>query len=200
MEKEKKVAKKPANKEEVQQPKKVKVETTKTAPVKAKKVQAVEPAVAEPVTPVVEAKVTEVEQPKKSKTTLNQELNLIIGLFSLITIVSFCFAFQGGEAEVLGWELFLKSGGYSGVFKGLMILYVVSIFVDCALAVRVDTENEIFNIIEKVLYMLTVIINFVVLAVLLSLISKIGIGLIIFMIVSIISAIVKFARIYSRNK
>lgn len=206
MKEEKKVTKKSAKKEvETKvQPKKSRVETVKTAPAKTQKVQAVElievkeaPVVAEP---VVEVKNEKMEQPKKSKTTLNQELNLMIGLFSLITIISFCFAFQGGDVEILGWELFLKSGQYSGVFKVVMSLYVISIFIDCILAIRVETENEIFNIVEKALYMFTLIINFVVIAILLSLISKIGIGLIIFMIVSIISAIVKFARIYSQNK
>ena len=116
-----------------------------------------------------------------------------------MTIITFCFAFQGGDAEILGWELVLKSGGYSGVFKGLMILYVVSIFIDCILSIKIDTENEIFNIVEKALYMFTVIINFVVVAVLLSIIGKVGIGLIIFFIISIVSAVVKFSRIFAQK-
>ena len=102
--------------------------------------------------------------------------------------------------ELLGWELLLKSGQYSAIFKGLMIAYVVSIFIDCILAIRIDSENEIVNIIEKALYMFTLVINFIVIAVLLSLISEIGLGLIIFMIVSIISTIVKLARIYAQSK
>jgi len=165
------------------------------APAKAKKVESVQPAIEEKVVkpaPVVES------TPAK-KTTLNQDLNLLIGLFSLITIITFCFAFQGGNSKILGWELVLKADEYSGVFKGLMILYVVSIFIDCLLAIRIDTENEVINIVEKALYMFTVIMNFVVVAVLLSLIVKVGIGLIIFFIISIVSAIVKFARIYAQK-
>jgi len=189
MKEEKKITKQPAKKTT-----KTAVKTTKTAPVKkAVSVPVVDEKVVK-TAPVVE--VSKTEQPKK--TTLNQELNLLIGLFSLIVILTFCFAFQGGDSEVLGWELFLKAGEYSGVFKWLMILYVVSIFVDCILAIRVDTENELFNIIQKALYMFTVIINFIVIAVLLSIISKVGLGLIIFFIISIISAIVKFARIYAK--
>ena len=125
---------------------------------------------------------------------------IIIGLLSLITIISFCFAFQGGEAEVLGWELFLKAGDYySGVLQGVMILFVVSLFIDCILAIRIDCENEIFNIVEKVLYMFTVIMNVIVLSILLSLISKVGIGLLIFFVISIVSAVVKFARIFAQK-
>ena len=197
MEKEKKVAKQPAKKV-------VKTTTAKkVAPVNDKAPKAKVSAKVEKVQPVEEVKapaeVKVANAPQKSKVTLNQELNLLVGLFSLITIISFCFAFQGGDAEVLGWELFLKAGEYSGVFKGLMILYVVTIFIDCILTIRVDSENEIFNIVEKALYMFTVIMNFVVVAVLLSIISKVGIGLIIFFIISIISAIVKFARIFAQK-
>lgn len=185
----------------VKQPAKKVATTKKSAPVKEKvakaevKVEKVKPVVEEKVS----AEVKVAEATKKAKVTLNQELNLLIGLFSLMTIICFCFAFQGGDAEVLGWELFLKAGEYSGVFKGLMILYVVTIFVDCILTIRVDSENEIFNIVEKALYMFTVIMNFVVVAVLLSIISKVGIGLILFFIISIVSAIVKFARIFSQK-
>lgn len=186
MEKEKKAitAKKVAKKSE---PKKA-TETKKVVakPVKEEKVQPVE----------VKLEPTKVET---KKATFNQELNLLIGLLSLMTIITFCFAFQGGDAEILGWELVLKSGGYSGVFKGLMILYVVSIFIDCILSIKIDTENEIFNIVEKALYMFTVIINFVVVAVLLSIIGKVGIGLIIFFIISIVSAVVKFSRIFAQK-
>ena len=166
-----------------------------------KKVVAKQPVKAE----VVENDVKVQEPAKKvvnagaKKVTLNQELNLVIGLLSLITIISFCFAFQGGDAEYLGWELFLNAGDYSGVFKGLMILYVISIFVDCILAINIETENEVFNIVEKALYMLTLIMNFVVVAVLLSIINNIGIGLLVFFVISIVSAIVKFARIYAKR-
>ena len=147
----------------------------------------------------VQEPVKQVEKTETKKITLNQEFNLVIGLLSLITIISFCFAFQGGDAEYLGWELFLNAGDYSGVFKGLMILYVVSIFIDCILAINIDTENEVLNIVEKALYMFTLIMNFIVVAVLLSIINKVGIGLLVFFIISIVSAIVKFARIYTRK-
>lgn len=162
---------------------------------KAEKLQVVE--TNEKVAPAVEE--VKVEKQPKTKMTLNQELNLLVGLFSLMIIISFCFAFQAGDTEVLGWELFLKAGEYSGVFQGLMILYVVSIFIDCILTIRIDSENEILNIVEKALYMFTVIMNFVVVAVLLSLISKVGIGLILFFILSIVSVIVKFARIFAQK-
>lgn len=188
-----------ANKKPVKQVAKAPATTKKVAPkkqpVKAEKVQ----------TPVVknevkeQAPVKEVAKVETKKVTLNQELNLVIGLLSLITIISFCFAFQGGSAEYLGWEIFLNAGDYSGVFKGLMILYVISIFIDCVLAINIDTENEVVNIVEKALYMFTLIMNFVVVAVLLSIISKIGIGLLVFFVISIVSAIVKFARIYAKK-
>ncbi|MBQ8522482.1 MAG: hypothetical protein IJ458_02320 [Clostridia bacterium] len=167
--------------------------------VKTKNVKTVQPAVEENVVKTVPMVEPAKEEKQPKKTTLNQELNLLIGLFSLITIISFCFEFQGGDTQILGWELILKSGEYSGVFKGLMILYVVSIFIDCILTIRIDTDNEIINIVEKALYMFTAIINFVVVAVLLSIITKIGIGLIIFFILSIISAIVKFSRIFAQK-
>lgn len=205
MEKEKKTTKKPVTnaKKQVKAAPKRETKTAVVRPssrvsksikttVKAEKVPAVEEV------KVVETKKTETNQPVK-RVTLNQELNLLIGLFSLITIISFCFAFQNGNSEVLGWELFLRAGDYSGVFQGLMIIYVISIFIDCILTIRLDTDNEIVNLIEKALYMFTVIMNFIVVAVLLSLISKIGIGLIIFFIISILSAIVKFARIFAQK-
>jgi hypothetical protein len=152
--------------------------------------------------PVVKAKLDVPVQPAKTvqkKTTLNQDLNLLIGLFSLITIITFCFAFQAGDTKVLGWELVLNADQYTGMFKGVMILYVVAIFIDCILSVRVDSENEIFNIVEKALYMFTIVSNAIVVAILLSIIKSIGIGLIIFFIISMISIIVKFARIYSNK-
>ncbi len=195
---EKKVAKKPTKTvktdKEVKQVKAIPAKKAVVKPV-AKTVEKVEKIEKSDV-------VQPVQQEAKVKKTvmLNQELNLLIGLFALLAIVSLCFAFQGGDAEILGWELFLKGGEYSGVFKGLMILYVVSIFVDCILAVRVDTDNEILNVVEKALYMFTLVINLVVLAVLYSLISAVGIGLIIFLIISIVSTIVKLARIYTQNK
>ena len=107
--------------------------TAVKAEVKAEKVKKAQP-VAEVVEtqPVVEVApkaksevITETKEPVK-KTTLNQELNLVIGLFSLITIITFCFTFQGGDTKILGWELLLHAGKYSGVFKGLMILYVIA--------------------------------------------------------------------------
>ena len=147
----------------------------------------------------VQEPVKQVEKTETKKITLNQEFNLVIGLLSLITIISFCFAFQGGDAEYLGWEIFLNAGDYSGVFKGLMILYAVSIFIDCILAINIDTENEVLNIVEKALYMFTLIMNFIVVAVLVSIINKIGIGLLVFFVISIVSAIVKLARIYARK-
>jgi len=175
-----------------------KVVGTKETP-KVKKVKEVAP-VEVKVEPIVEEKPKAVVKSEKKAITLNQDLNLLVGLLSLITIITFCFAFQGGKTEVLGWELFLKAENYSSVFQGLMVIYVVSIVVDCILAIRVESENEIFNIIEKVLYMITLVINFIVVAVLLSLISKVGIGLIIFLILSIVSSIIKLARIYAQNK
>lgn len=211
MEKEKKTTKKVATKTVAKKPVAKKAEPAKTVTKKA--VKASKPAKAEKVAtvaeqvkaePVAEVKTEKVatpavvkEQPKKM--TFNQELNLLIGLFSLITIIAFCFAFQGGDVEILGWELFLRAGDYySSVFQGVMILYVVSIFIDCILAIRIDCDKEIFNIIEKVLYMFTVIMNFVVLAILLSLISQVGIGLLIFFVISVVSAVVKFARIFAK--
>lgn len=187
---EKKVAKKPAKTTKVEK----EVKPVKTAPAKK--------AVAKPaVKPVEKVEKVETVQPVKAEVKrpvmLNQELNLLIGLFALLAIGSFCFTFQGGSESMIGWELLLKG---SGVFKGLMILYMVSIFVDCILAVRIDTENEVVNLIEKALYMFTLVINVVVVAILYSLISAVGIGLVIFLIVSIISAIVKLARIYAQNK
>lgn len=200
MEKEKKVAKKSTStaKKTVSAPAKAKkiVPAKKPVAVKAEKVEKVKA-----VEPKVEVKpVQPVEKVEKKPITLNQDLNLMIGLFSILTIISFCFAFQGGEVEILGWELFLSSGNYlGGVFKGVMIIYVISLFIDCILAVCVDTDNEIVNIVEKALYMFTLVTNVIVNAILLSLIKKIGIGLIIFLIVSIISAIVKLTRIYAKK-
>ncbi len=185
MEKEKKIAPKKTAKKSVA-PKTIVKSSAKTikAPAKVEEVKA----------PVAEAKV---EKVNKFKMTLNQEFNLLIGLFSIITIISFCFAFQGGEAEMAGWDIFLKSGSYSGVFRALLIAYVATIIIDCILAIPVASENEILNIVEKALYMFTIAINAITIAVLLTLISNVGIGLIIFFVISIISAIVKLARIYS---
>lgn len=193
MEKEKKVTAKTTKKEAVK-----KAPATKAASAKAKKAPAAKPV--EVKEPVVAEKVAQPAKVEKKAMTLNQDLNLLIGLFALMTIVAFCLAFKGGEAELSGWELFIASGTFSGVFKGLMIVYVISLFVDCILAIRVESENEVFNVVEKALYMFTLVANFVIVTVLLNLISKIGIGLIIFLILSIVSALVKFARIYSQNK
>lgn len=194
MEKEKKVVKKAVKTEKTAnaQPKQTAKVAKKVAPAKVEKAELAQSQV----------EVNAVTQAKAEKKSImhNKELNLIIGLFSLITIISFSFAFQGGDVEVLGWELFLKSGAYSGVFKGLMIIFIISVFIDCILAIRIDGENEIINIVEKALYMFTLVINVVVLAVLMSLIVEIGLGLIIFLIISIMSIIVKLARIYSKSK
>ena len=175
MEKEKKTIKQPAKKVS----KSTAPKTTKVAPKNVKPVkQEVRPAKVEK---VVETKIEVAsEEIKKSKRTLNQEFNLLIGLFSLMIIVSFCFVFQGGNAELSGWEVLLKSGEYSGVFQVLMIAYLATIFIDCILAIRIDTENAVLDLIEKALYMFTVVMNFIVVAVLLTLISNIGIGFIIF--------------------
>ena len=163
--------------------------TVKSKPAKVEKVQVV----AEPV---------KVEQPAtqpvaKKSVTLNQEFNLVVGFLSLLTIVAFCFEFSSGSLSVTGWDLFMYGNQLvSGAFQGLMIVYVLALVVDCIMAICVDSENPMFDIIEKVLYMFTIVINFIVVAVLLCLISKIGLGLIIFFILSILSVIIKFARIY----
>ncbi|MBQ3503020.1 MAG: hypothetical protein IJA72_05120 [Clostridia bacterium] len=160
-----------------------------------------EPVVVEVANAKVEVQKAEVVKPEhaKAKVTLNQELNLVIGLLSIFTIICFCFAFQGGNAEVLGWELILKGETYSGVFKTIMVMYLISLVVDCLLTVRIDTENEIFNIVEKVLYICTAVLNVIVLAILLTLISSFGIGLIIFMIVSFLSILTKLVRVYAKK-
>lgn len=160
----------------------------KKAPVKVEKVQAI----AEP------AKVEQqAQQPAAKKTvTLNQEFNLVIGFLSLLTIVAFCFEFGAGSNPVAGWELFIYGSKVSGAFQGLMVVYALALVIDCVLAVCVDSENPVFDTVEKVLYMFTVAINFIVITSLLCLISKMGIGLIIVFILSIISVIIKLARIY----
>lgn len=183
-------------------------QVNKTEAVKPKKATSVKAPQKVKVEPVVEVESAKVEVKKaevvkqessKVRVTLNQELNLVIGLLSIFTIVCFCFAFQGGNAEVLGWDLVLKAELYSGVFKWLMIFFVLAIFVDCILTIHIDTENEIFNIVEKILYVCTAVLNIIVLAVVLSLVSKIGDGLIIFMIISIISIVLKLARVYAKK-
>lgn len=164
---------------------------------KAKKVKVAEVNEVAP----VEVKHEVVEAPKAEaivakKTTFNQDLNLVIGFLSLLTIIAFCFIFENASIESIGWEIVLNAADYSAVFKGIMILYVVTLFVDCILSIRVDTECELFNIIEKALYMFTLIMNVVTVSILISLISKIGIGLIMFLIISIVSAIIKLVRIF----
>ena len=160
--------------------------TVKSKPEKVEKVQVV----AEPV---------KAEQPVAKKTvTLNQEFNLVVGFLSLLTIVAFCFEFSAGNVSITGWELFLYGAKWvSGAFQGLMIVYVITLLMDCIMAIYVNSENPIFDIVEKVLYMFTLVINFIVVASLLCLISKIGLGLIIFFILSILSVIIKLARIYA---
>lgn len=174
--------------------KSVKTSSKKPAALKTNKQVVLEEAEVKPAVVEEKAHINE-----KKEVCLNQELNIIIGLFSLLTIISFCFAFQGGETEILGWELFVTAKNYSGVFMGVMVLYVISIFIDCAMAVIVESENEIFNTIEKVLYAITLIMNVVIIAILISLIKNIGIGLIIFLIISIVSAIMKLVRIYAKK-
>ena len=160
----------------------------KSKPAKVEKVQvAAEPAIVEQ--PVQQAAT-------KKGLTLNQEFNLVIGFLSLLTIIAFCFEFSAGDISLAGWELFVYGSRVSGAFQALMIVYVLALIIDCVLAVCVDSENPIFDMVEKILYMFTVTINFIVIASLLCLVSKIGLGLIIFFILSIISVIMKFARIY----
>lgn len=185
--------------------KKTTKKVVKTAPKAVKKVASVKSKLeVQKVEPVKEAKAENAPaapvETKKKTITLNQELNLLIGLLSLVTIICFCFQFQGGDVEILGWELVIFGGKiFSGVFQGIMVLYVATLIIDCVLAINVDTENEILNLIEKALYMFTIIMNFIVVAVLLTLIKNVEIGLIIFFILSIINVIVKFARIYSQK-
>ncbi len=183
-----------------------KVKAVKPASKTASKSNKVAKVKAEPVMVEVETAKVEVQraevvknQEPKAKVTLNQELNLVIGLLSIFTIICFCFAFIGGTKEVSGWRLVLESGQYSGVFTALMVLYVISLVVDCALTVRIDTENEIFNAVEKVLYICTLVSNVIVLAVLTTLISDFGIGLVIFMILSAVSIVTKLARVYAKK-
>jgi hypothetical protein len=163
----------------------------KKVPAKVEKVQVV----AEPVN--VEQPVKEMVAHKKG-ITLNQEFNLVIGFLSLLTIIALCFEFSSGDFSVSGWELFVYGGKLiSGAFQGLMIVYALAIIIDCVMAICVNSENPVFDIIEKVLYMFTIVINFITIATLLSLISKVGLGLIIVFILSIVSVIIKFARIYA---
>lgn len=201
MEKEKKTTKtlaktEPKSVKKVDQPKKVAPTKSKTVAKRVEKPTVKVESVKE-IKPELAPAVAEV---KKKTVTLNQELNLLIGLLSLVTIICFCFQFQGGDVEILGWELVVFGGKiFSGVFQGIMVLYVASLIIDCILAINVDTENEILNLIEKALYMFTIIINFIVVAVLLTLIKNVEIGLIVFFILSILSVVVKFARIYSQK-
>lgn len=182
--------------------------STKTAPKATTKTTRTKKIVKEEVSPEIETKVekVEVEQTKAEtptaktyKSSFSQDLNLVIGFISLLTILAFCFTFEDAEVVTSGWELILKSGAYSGVFKGLMILSVIAIFIDCILAIKIDTECEIFNIVEKALYVFTLVINFITVAILITLISKIGIGLIMFLIISIVSAIIKLVRIFDKR-
>ena len=162
----------------------------KAKPVKEEKIQAVEPVKVEK--PVKEEAIT------KKSITLNQEFNLVVGFLSLLTIIALCFEFSRGDLSVTGWEMFVYGDKLiSGAFQGVMAAYVISLIIDCILSICIDSEHPIFDIVEKVLYMFTIAINFIVVATLLCVISNIGIGLIIFFILSIISVIIKLARIYT---
>lgn len=186
----------------VDESKKVKAPTVKPVnKAKAPKALKAETVNVEVETAKVEVKKTEVVKPEKekSKVTLNQELNIVIGILSIFTIICFCLEFQGGASEILGWEIILKSGAYSGVFKGIMALFVIALVVDCVLTIHINTENEVFNIIEKVLYVCTAVLNIIVLALLAILISSVGLGFIIFIILTIVSVITKLARIYAKK-
>lgn len=160
----------------------------KSKPAKVEKVQPI----AEPVV----AEQAEQKQVAKKPLALNQEFNLVIGFLSILTIIAFCFEFSAGSVSLAGWEVFVYGYKVSGVFQGLMIVYAIALIIDCVLSVCVDSENATFDLVEKALYMFTMVINFIVIASLLCIISKVGIGLIIFFILSIINVIIKLARIY----
>ena len=147
----------------------------------------------------VEQPVQAAQKPAAKKAiTLNQEFNLVVGLLSILTIIAFCFEFSAGSVSVSGWELFVYGQKLiSGAFQALIAIYVVTLVLDCVLAICVESENPIFDIVEKVIYMVTLIINFILVIVLVNIISNIGIGLIIFLILSILRAIIKLARIYT---
>lgn len=184
----------------------VKVEV-KSAPSKKSTARKAKPASVEPKTVAVEQPAPAlVEQHKdeakpvveKKKFTLNQEFNLLVGFLAIAIMVVLCVTFHDGGEKLSGWELILRSGLYSGVFKGLMVFYVITLFVDCALAVKIDSENKILNIIEEVLYAVTLTANLVVGVILFTLIKNIGFGLIMFGILSLVSIVIKLARIYSK--
>lgn len=151
-----------------------------------------------PVQPEVQSPVQKPVVAEKKKFTLNQEFNVLIGFLAIALIAVLCVNFQTGSDKLSGWELILKSNLYSGVFRGLLVFYVITLFIDCALAVKMDSENELFNTIEKVLYAVTLTANVIVGAILFRLIKKIGLGLIMFGILSLVSVIIKLARIYSK--
>ena len=182
-----KKAGRPAKKVEVANKEKVKAEAVVT------------PEVKEVVTPEVKSNPVQEVKAEKKGFTLNQEFNILIGFFSIAILVVLCTKFQGGSTSMSGWEILLNSNSYSGVFKGLMIVYIISLFIDCSLAVRVESENKIFNTVEKILYAITLTSNLIAGAILFTLIKKIGLGLIIFGILSIVSILVKLARIYCKN-
>lgn len=182
-----KKAGRPAKKVEVAHEEKVKAEAVVT------------PEVNEVVTPEVKSSPVQEVKAEKKGFTLNQEFNILIGFFSIAILVVLCTKFQSGSASMSGWEILLNSNAYSGVFKGLMIVYIISLFIDCGLAVRVESENKIFNTVEKILYAVTLTSNLIAGAILFTLIKKIGLGLIIFGILSIVSMLIKLARIYCKN-
>ena len=185
-----KVTKKTAS---TKKPATAKKTTAPKASVKSVKVEKVQ-VVAEPV---------KVEEPVKQSAakksiTLNQEFNLVVGLLSILTIIAFCFEFSAGSVSISGWEMFVYGDKLiSAAFQALIAIYVITLVVDCVMAICIESENPIFDIVEKVLYMVTLIINFILVVVLFCLISNVGLGLIIFLILSILRAIIKLARIYT---
>lgn len=164
---------------------------------------AVEPMVVKTEPVKVEPKIEKSVEPKpaveKKKFTLNQEFNVLIGFLAIALILVLCVNFQTGGEKLSGWELILHSGLYSGVFKGLMVFYVITLFIDCALAVKIDSENKYLNIIEEVLYAITLTANIIVGAILFILVKNIGLGLIVFGILSLVSVLIKIARIYTKQ-
>lgn len=170
--------------------------TAKSSPAKKSVVKTTAPKKDVKAEPIVEVKPEVKSDAAVKKSTLNQDLNVVVGFLSLLTILAFCFTFEGAGSSLTGWEIILQSKTYSGVFQGIMVLYVITLLVDCIMSVRVDTENDMFNTIQKAIYTLTLVVNLVVIAILITLISNISIGFIMFLIISIVCAIIKLVRIF----